>query len=62
MPSFLYLYPHRNGTAASRFTRVRHSLPGDGSYPYNLKKMSKNSYIHTGVECHSTPDQGTGVW
>ena len=29
----------------------RRSSLGDGVYPYNLEKMSKNSYIHVGVEC-----------
>jgi len=56
---FSYLYLHRNGMAAFHFACTgRHSFPGDGFYPYNLKKLSKNSYIHIGAECHNALRRG----
>jgi len=59
MPGFSYLYLHRNGMAAFLFAWVgRHIVLGDRLYPYNLKKMSKNSYIHVDAGRHSAPDEG----
>lgn len=57
---FSYSYLHRNGMAGFRIrvNRAVRFAQRRVLYPYNLEKMSKNSFIHTDAERHDASDGG----